>query len=176
MRNCEQTKLRKLINEEIEKRRKINQYLDNEDILRYLKLVEESTQKKDLENIKEMLIEILKDFKVTDSNGIYVCTKAYDEDKCAPIYYYFKPKSSADYKCYKDIETQKEIKTDWVYGPSITDFEKSHIVLNPYNASWEDEDIKENGYQDVRLDFFEETYKHGQEKAMQKILKKYPRI
>lgn len=176
MKKSELSKLRNLINAEIEKRKSINQYLNNKDVLEYLNLIEGSTDKKDLNNIKEMLLVILKDFKITNSNGIYVCTKAYDEDNCAPINYYFRPTSNADYKCYKDIETKEEITTNWVYGPSIDEFERSHIVLNPYNVSYDDENIKENGYEDVRLYFLEGCYKNGQNEAFQKVLKKYPRI
>ncbi len=176
MKNDEVIKLRELVNKEIEKRQKINQCLSDENVLKYLELIGQSAEKKDLDNIQEILGIVLKDFKVTEPNKIYVCTKAYDEDSRAPINYYFKPDASVDYKCYKDIETKKEIRTDWVYGPTITDFEKRNIVLNPYNASWKDEKIKENGYEEVRNYFFEECYKNGQDVAFQKVLKKYPRI
>ena len=176
MRKSELIKLRNLVNEEIEKRKKINQCLNSKDVLEYLNLIDGCTDKKDLNDIKDILKKLLKNYKVTDSNGIYVCTKAYDEDNCAPITYYYRPTSNADHRCYKDIETEEEITTNWVYGPGINEFESSHIVLNPYNASYNDKEIKENGFEDVRLYYFEECYKHGQNEAFQKVLIKYPRI
>lgn len=178
MKKSELVLLKKLVKEEIARRQKINQYLADQNVLEYLSLIGQSTEKKDLENVREMIMEILKNFEVKDSNGIYVCTKAFDQDSRAPIRYYGEPDSrcSYDYKCYKDIETKEEIETDWVYGPNIDVFERSHIVLNPFNASYDDKTIRDNGYEDVRLDFFEESYKNGQDKAVRLVLKKYPRI
>ena len=178
MLKSELIRLRELVKAEIARREQINQALDNEEVLRYLGLVGQSTEKFDLNNIQDMLGNILKDFQVTQSNGIYVCTKAYDEDNSGPVLYYYLPEGSCgyDHKHYRDIETGKEVQTNWIYGPSISDFERSHIVLNPYNASYKDEKIRENGYEDVRLDFFAESFKHGQNSAVQYVLKKYPRI
>ena len=176
MRKYELAQLRGQVNREIERRRKINQYLESRDVLEYIRLIGGSAEKKDLENIREMLLEILKNFPVKETNGIYVCTKAYDEDSHAPILYYQKPDgiSQPEHKCYVDIESKQEIISSW--NNSIDSFERSHIVLNPYNASYYDKEIIDNGLEDVRLDFFEESYKHGQNSAVQMVLKKYPRI
>jgi hypothetical protein len=178
MNKNEITKLRKQIHDEIEKRKKINHYLDNEVVQNYLKLIGESTDKKEVENIREILVNILRNFEVKSTNGIYVCTKAYDEDNSAPILYPRTPegKGGVDCKCYMDIESKKEVVTNCVIGPSIYDFEKRNIVLNPYNAPYNDKKIVLNGFEEVRLDFFEECYKNGQYKAVQKVLSKYPRI
>ena len=178
MNKNEITRLRKQIHDEVERRKKINHYLDNEVVQNYLKLIGESTDKKEIENIREMLVDILKNFEVKNTNGIYVCTKAYDEDNSAPILYPRTPegKGGVDCKCYMDIESKKEIVTNCIIGPSIYDFEKRNIVLNPYNAPYNDKKILLNGYEEVRLDFFEECYKNGQYKADQKVLSKYPRI
>ena len=178
MNKNEITKLRKQIHDEIEKRKKINHYLDNEVVQDYLKLIGESTDKKEVENIREILVNILRNFEVKNTNGIYVCTKAYDEDNSAPILYPRTPegKGGVDCKCYMDIESKKEVVTNCVIGPSIYDFEKRNIVLNPYNAPYNDKKIVLNGFEEVRLDFFEECYKNGQYKAVQKVLSKYPRI
>ena len=178
MNKSELIKLNKLVKKEIKKIQLINQYLDNNAVLGYLNLIGECTDKKDLENIREILNEILKDFEVKESNEIYVCTKAYDQDSCSPIVYYTRPGdiNTPDYKCYKDIESGEEISTDWIYGPNINEFEKRHTVLNPYNSKYNDKEINENGYEEVRLDFFEECYRNGQNQAIKKILSKYPRI
>lgn len=178
MKKNELIALRNQVRAEIERRKQINHYLDNQEVVNYLRLVGQCTDKKDLENIREMLKGILRNFEVKETNGIYVCTKAFDEDNSAPILYYCRPDSKygAFYKCYMDIESREEVSTKMIYGPSIDAFERSHIVLNPYNASYKDEKIEANGYEDVRLDFFEECYKSSQYEAVQKVLKKYPRI
>ncbi len=178
MKKSELIRLKSMLKKEISRRERINQLLDSKDVLDYLYLTGESTDKKDLIIIREILKEILKDFSVTETNGIYVCTKAFDEDSRAPVIYYNRPdcKCGVEHKCYMDIESKEEIETDWIYGPSINEFETSHIVLNPYNTPYDDKKIKANGYEDVRLDFFEESCKNGQSKAVQMILKKYPRI
>ena len=175
MNRSELIELKKLINAEIERRKKVNERLENPDVLEYLNLMNMSAKKLDTNNIREMLIEILKEFEVKKTNGIYVCTQAYDRDWHAPLVYYCEPnrKCLPDAKHYKDIESQEEI---IIAEYRIDEFERNHEVLNPYNAQYKDKDIKENGYEEVRFDFFEECYKHGQSKAIQKVLKKYPKI
>ncbi len=46
---------------------------------------------------------------------------------------------------------------------------KKYIILNPYNSS-----KKENGYEEVRKDFFETAIAKGQSSAKKLILSKYP--
>ena len=178
MKKSELISMRNQVNSEIEKRKRINEYLEKEDVIGYLNEIGECTDKRDLENIREMLINILENFPVKKTNGIYVCIKAFDRDSHSPVLYFNKPvdKYESDFKGYMDIESKEEIITDWVYGPSIDSFERSHIVLNPYNTQFNDRSIKANGYDEVRLDFFEECYKHGQNSAVKLVLSKYPRI
>lgn len=177
MKNMELTRLRRMVNDEIERRKKVNNCLDKDDVLEYLKLVKMSSKKLDVDDIRDILVNLLKEFKVTETNEIYVCTCAYDEDNAAPIKYYLNPNTdNVDHKEYKNIESGKEITSNWCYGTSSNEFERTHTVLNPYNTSMNKNGIIENGYDEVRLDFFEESYKHGQYEAIQKILKKYPRI
>ena len=177
MKKSELTKLRRLVKAEITRRKQINELLDKKDVLEYLKLIDGCTDKKDLEDIRGILAEILKGFKVKETNGIYVCTAAFDEDSRSPCIYYQKPDDKTpERKRYKDIESGKEITTDWNYGQQIRQFERSNIVLNPYNATYNNKNIKENGYEEVRLDFYEESYKNGQYNAIKKVLSKYPRI
>ena len=178
MKKGELVKLRKIIKEEIKRREEMNRLITNEYVIKYLNLIGESTDEKNIEDIRGMLVDILRNFKVSETNGIYVCTKAFDRDSHAPKVYYGTPErfSSMDYKCYKDIESGEEIETNLVYGPYIDIFERRHTVLNPYNAAYDDKVIRENGYEEVRLDFFEESYRKGQSKAVQMVLKKYPRI
>ena len=175
MKKSELIVLNKLIKAEIARREGINRCLDNKDVLEYIRLAGISKDKLDTKNIREMLITILKSFEVTETNGIYVCTEAYDRDWHAPLVYYCEPdrKYPPETKQYRDIESKEEFTVDGYY---ISDFERSHTVLNPYNASREDKSIRDNGYEEVRLDFFEECHKNGQNRAVQKVLSKYPRI
>ena len=168
MKKSELVKLRKLVKEEIEKRKELNNYLENESVIKYLEMIGESTDKRDLEDIRGMLVEILRNFRVTETNGIYVCVCAYDEDDYEPpLFYRFAGRDDApECRLYKDIESREKIETSWRHGPTIDDFERNHIVLNSCRST----------YEKIRMDFFEECYRKGQNKAVQMILKKYPRI
>lgn len=53
----------------------------------------------------------------------------------------------------------------------ISTFESERLVLNPYNTS-----KNSNGYDEVRLDFFETAIKDSQAKARKLVLSKYPKI
>ena len=52
-----------------------------------------------------------------------------------------------------------------------SEFERNNIVLNPYNKS-----DNNNGYEEVRRDFFENTLKYGEEESKKLLLEKYPRL
>ena len=178
MKKSELIKIRKQVKEEIEKRKLMLELIKDEsvkDLLEHFGLTEEMI---DISNVREILDNILANFKITETNGLFVCIKAYDEDYHAPCVYFTAPDSkyNPDIKSYKDIESGEVVTTSNIYGPTIIEFERSHTVFNPYNAAYDDKTIKENGYNEVRLDFFEESYRHGQNKAVQMILKKYPRI
>lgn len=183
MKKNELIKFKKLINNEIDRRKRINELLEHELVREYLKLTNIEKDNLSSENIKEILNLILKDFKVVSTNKIYVCTQAYYTD-CRICYQdtnWYTKNVSIDSKCaenkiYKDIESGLSIETtnnkdDILKRPLIDTFEKENIVLNPYNTH-----LNENGYEDVRLDFFENTFKYGQVKSKKMILKKYPII
>lgn len=174
-------KLKKLVNLEISKRERIDELLNNEFVEEYLKL----TQIPKYENksdFLEVLKDILKDFEVTKTNNIYVCTKAsgieydicYEETSTYSKNIKIDSKE-ADFKIYTDIESKRKIiakkeKNKYV-DSTIEEFEKNNIVLNPYNSC-----DNSNGYEEVRLDFFNNCIKSGQTKAKNLILNKYPRI
>lgn len=176
-------KLRKLVNMEKERRQRINNLLRNNLVKEYLKLTDTKVIDIDKDNIKEILIEIIKKFQISETNKIYVCTQSYYVD-CRCIYqdtdWYTRNvdinSKYAEHKTYKDIESGNSIyavnvKNDTYKRVFIDEFEKENIVLNPTN------DYKnENGYNDVRLDFFKNLLNNSQEKSKQMVLKKYPRI
>lgn len=123
---------------------------------------------------------MLTEFKVKNSNGIYVCTNAYyfdcrvcyQDTECFIVDVNIDSKH-AERKMYFDIETGNIIRAydDDYYSPLIEDFEKNNIVLNPYNSG-----NNMNGYEEVKMDFFEGILNNGQDKVKKMILSKYPRL
>lgn len=181
MRRNELIELRQKVNDEIDKRNRINQLSENELIKEYLKIKGLEKEQLDSNNIREILKQILNDFKVTKTNGIYVCTSSYYID-CHISYqdteYYTVDvdidSKYAEKKIYKDIESGQIVRGSIEkdnYSQFIPEFEKNNIVLNPNNKG-----TNQNGYQDVRLDFFENSLNKGQSKSKRLILSKYPRI
>ena len=53
MKNMELTRLRRMVNDEIERRKKVNNCLDKDDVLEYLKLVKMSSKKLDVDDIRD---------------------------------------------------------------------------------------------------------------------------
>ena len=187
MRKEELIKIKKLINEEIFRRKTINELLSLESTKKLLDLTGLKIDFLDYDNIREIIGNIIKDYNICETNNIYVCTRAYylvdygnhDRDN----YSYstnINDNECAEYKSYRDIESGKYIKAvkervnRIEKRPLIEVFEKNNIVLNPYNES--SRKHVENGYEEVILEFFYEAYKNGQNKALKKILTKYPRL
>ena len=84
----------------------------------------------------------------------------------------------AEYRIYLDIENGKTAIAytkpeyfEWKNEILTTEFEHDNIVLNPYNSN-----NKDNGYDEVRMNFFMNAIKYGQSKSKKLILEKYPRI
>ncbi len=180
MKAKELNELRSLINKEIERRERVKDLLKDKLVSEYLELTNTSKEELDSENLKEILNEILKTYKITETNGIYVCTSAYYMD-CYICYeetnYCTRnvdiDSDQAEYKIYTDIESGNSIKATKGLQSNILigDFERDHIVLNPCNTN-----EKMNGYQQVRDDFFINAIKDGQAKSKKLILNKYPRL
>ena len=184
--------LRKIVNEEIERRTKINELLVDDKVMEYIHLIKGELRFLSTEDIRGILKEFLKDFEVKKSNNIYVCTEAtylhceicYEETIWDDYNVNIDTKY-ADTKWYKDIETGEKICAKrprsydtfgmtTVYNDDkikICDFENNNIVLNPTNSCNND-----NNYMNVRLDFFENAYKLGQAKSKKLLLEKYPRL
>ncbi len=184
MSSYELAKLRKLINEELKRRRKINELLDLQTTIELMILMGSNIEKYDTD-LREIIKNLLNKITVTNTNDIYVCVGSWYYIDTGYNHPHYERSSisidatTAELKAYRNIENglYKEIDIEPRYGVTIPDafktFEKEHIVLNPYNST---DEHALNGYNEVRLDFFEESYRHGQNKAVQMILKKYPRI
>ena len=168
---------------EIKRRERINTLLEEKLIKEYLKLKGLDNKKLNSKNIKEIIEQVLEEFKITETNGIYVCTSAWVSD-CRICYeetdYSIRNVDiDADYaesKIYSDIELNNSIYAS-IEGsnnykiPSIKNFEKEHIVLNPTNSS-----NNKNDFEKVRMEFFETALKESQIKSLNKILSKYKRL
>lgn len=183
MKKSELIELRKKVCEERERRKRFNELLDEELVKEYLNIIKSNPSRLNEEDTKGILKRILKDFEVTKTNGIYVCTSAsyvYCSISYQDTNYYSRNvlmnSPAAEYKIYTDIESGEIITAVKENGYLesdllISEAEKSEIILNPYNSY-----KKNNGYDEVRLEFFETALKEGQAKAKKLILSKYPRI
>jgi hypothetical protein len=183
MRRNELIRLRELVQEEIDKRKRNNELLENELIKEYLKINNIEPQLLDKDNIREIIKQILSNFPITKTNGIYICTAAWysDCDICYEETSYTSRNVSinssyAESKTYSDIELG-----NYIYAskegsqqfkiPSIKKFEENNLVLNPYNTS-----VNKNGFEEVQMLFFETALKDGQARGKRLVLAKYPRI
>ena len=183
MNSNELYKLRKLVNKEIERRKRIKKLLENDLIKEYIELTNAKVTKLNSNNIQEILNEIIASFSIAKTNGIYVCTRSYyfDWQVCyEDTNYYSKDveinSKYAENRTYTDIESGKCIEatkelSKYDNRPLIASFEKNNIVLNPYNT-WKNK----NGYDEVKFLFLKTALKDGQAKAKKLILKKYPQM
>ena len=114
MKKTELIKLKKLLQQEIIKRNKINTLLSNELIQEFKSLTNLNINELQLNDNWTILEGILNNFKITESNGILVCTGSYLV--CCNIYYqeteyYAKEESfnnpNIEYQIFEDIETRK---------------------------------------------------------------------
>ena len=114
MKKTELIKLKKLLQQEIIKRNKINTLLSNELIQEFKSLTNININELQLNDNWTILEGILNNFKITESNGILVCTGSYLV--CCNIYYqeteyYAKEESfnnpNIEYQIFEDIETRK---------------------------------------------------------------------
>lgn len=114
MKKTELIKLKKLLQQEIIKRNKINALLSNELIQEFKSLTNLNINKLQLNDNWTILEGILNNFKITESNGILVCTGSYLV-YCNIYYqeteYYTKEESfnnpNIEYQIFEDIETRK---------------------------------------------------------------------
>ena len=175
--------LRRLLENEKNRRLRINELLESEEVIEFLKLkgIDENPV-----DIEEWLVlrEILENFKITNTNDIYVCTGTY----CTDYYITYEETNwytenvdfaskERKYRMYQDIEDGKIKKACFeqpLYGHPVElamQFERDNIVLNPYNTN-----NGSNGYYEVRKMFFTSAIKNGQAKAKKLVLGKYSRM
>lgn len=183
MKKSELIKLKKELLKEIERRKKIEELLCKIDVQEFLSLTKINYDMVDSRDEYSILCEILDYFEVSESNGILVCTGTYIYDfdihdrGCTSRLTDFDSKY-ADFRVYADIENGKKYRAyydtsllEYRHCYNVSQFEKDNIVLNPYNTYKND-----NGYDEVRLEYFYNSVHFGQPKSKKMLLEKYPRI
>ena len=210
MKREELIKLKKMYNQELERRTKINQLLKEDNVLEYLKLNGIFPDRLQIEDKWSIIKELLKNIEIAETNGILVhtsnymleCKMCYEETDYYRITVPFND-NKTEYQTFRNIETGKiytSCSDDYVknefdnnnYSYYFPDKNESNItlsefchkfynrvltselmqkytILNPYKSS-----KNQNGYEEVRKDFFETAITKGQTSAKKLILSKYP--
>ena len=185
MLKSELMELRKMYQNELERRSELLKLIQTKEVQDYLKLSgEKSPIIKEIE-VSKIIEEYLKKYKIKQTNEIYVCTEAvYYTTDCSwggqtsriTIYPEIDSKEAIDRK-YKNIEngitisaTTNSERVNLYASYLCSDFEQSHIILNPYNTNEND-----NSYEEVKHMFFENAIKYSQEHSLKLLLQKYPR-
>lgn len=210
MKREELIKLKKMYNQELERRIRINQLLKEDNVLEYLKLNGINLERMQIEDMWSIIKELLKNIEITETNSILVhtsnymleCKMCYEETDYYRIAVSFND-NKTEYQTFRNIETGKiytSCSDDYVknefdnnnysyYFPDknesnitlsefchkfynrvlTSELRKKYTILNPYNSS-----KNQNGYEEVRKDFFETAITKGQTSAKKLILSKYP--
>ena len=77
MKREELIKLKKMFNQELERRTRINQLLQENNVLEYLKLNGINPERLQIEDKWNIIKELLKNIDITETNGILVYTNNY---------------------------------------------------------------------------------------------------
>lgn len=208
MKREELIKLKKMYNQELERRTRINQLLKEDNVLEYLKLNGINLERMQIEDMWSIIKELLKNIEITETNSILVhtsnymleCKMCYEENDYYRITVPFDD-NKTEYQTFRNIETGKiytSCSDDYVKSefdsndykyrfpnkPNMTlnefclelhnrlltsELRQKYTILNPYNSS-----KNQNGYEEVRKDFFETAITKGQTSAKKLILSKYP--
>lgn len=208
MKREELIKLKKMYNQELERRKRINQLLKEDNVLEYLKLNGINIERMQIEDTWSIIKELLKNIEITETNSILVhtsnymleCKMCYEETDYYRIAVPFND-NKTEYQTFRNIETGKiytSCSDDYVKSefdsndykyrfpnkPNMTlnefclalhnrlltsELRQKYTILNPYNSS-----KNQNGYEEVRKDFFETAITKGQPSAKKLILSKYP--
>lgn len=210
MKREELIKLKKMYNQELERRTRINQLLKKDNVLEYLKLNGINLERMQIEDTWSIIKELLKNIEITETNSILVhtsnymleCKMCYEETDYYRIAVSFND-NKTEYQTFRNIETGKiytSCSDDYVknefdnnnhsyYFPDknesnitlsefchkfynrvlTSELRQKYTILNPYNSS-----KNQNGYEEVRKDFFETAITKGQTSAKKLILSKYP--
>ena len=137
MKKSELIKLKKLLQKEIARRDRINELLSNNLIQEFMLLNNLNVQDLSIDDKWIILEELLKEFEITESNGILVCVGCF-VTACSICYQetdYYEKEVSFDsgyikYQRFKDIETNK-IYTAYCDGYIQRKFEEHKNLIFP---------------------------------------------
>lgn len=204
MKKTELIKLKKLLQQETDRRNRINELLSNGLIQEFLSLNNLRVNELQIADKWLILKELLKEFQITESNGILVCTGSY-LTACSICYqetdYYTKEvsfdNSYIEYQTFEDIETKKIHKAyadKYIQSRLEEDYAKKQMTPSEFCHSrygrYLVSELMEkyiilnpynssknnNGFDEVQKDFFMTSIEKGQPKANQLVLSKYPRM
>lgn len=203
MKKSELVKLKKLLKQEIDRRDRINKLLSNNLIQEFLLLNNLNIHELQIDDKWLILNELLKDFQITESNGILVCTgsylisriTSYHETDFEEISVSFDD-PYVQYQKFEDIETRKiytahtdkdiQRKIDYLNGIKMDPKEFCHfryksLLVSELMTKYiilnpYNTSKNENGFMEVQKDFFTTAIEQGQPKAKELILNKYPQM
>jgi hypothetical protein len=185
MKREELIQLKELIEEEKKRREDIQKLQLKQDVMDYLALLGKEGVELDPNDIIDIVKSIFSDFKVTNTNGIYVCTDAHSVDsqvtyEGTEFYSLRQPINAKNVvrRFYKNIEDDKYVKAskdkhDIACGlyVDMNQFESTNTVLNPYN-----DQLHENGFDEVRANFVSSAISKDQTEAKRRLLSMYERL
>lgn len=206
MKKAELIKLKKLLQQETDRRNRVNELLSNNLIQEFLSLNNLDIHALPIEDKWLILEELLKKIQITESNGILVCTGNYIIE-CSICYQETSYDTKevpfdnryVEYQLFKDIETgkihksytdgyiQRRLKEENKYSirTNMTPSEFCHNRYGQLTSELKERYIllnpyntskKENGYKEVQKDFFITAVEKGQPQAKQLVLSKYPQM
>lgn len=139
MKREELIKLKKMFNQELERRTRVNQLLQENNVLEYLKLNGINPERLQIEDKWNIIKELLKNIDITETNGILVhtsnymleCKMCYEETDYYRITVPFND-NKTEYQTFRNIETGK------IYTSCSDDYVKNEFDNNNYSYYFPD--------------------------------------
>lgn len=139
MKREELIKLKKMYNQELERRTRINQLLKKDNVLEYLKLNGINLERMQIEDMWSIIKELLKNIEITETNSILVhtsnymleCKMCYEETDYYRITVPFND-NKTEYQTFRNIETGK------IYTSCSDDYVKNEFDNNNYSYYFPD--------------------------------------
>lgn len=206
MKKEELVNLRRLLNQELDRRNRSNCLLYAYSVKKFLELNGLKIDEWQVDDRWLIIQDFLKTFKITETNGIFVCIGNYRAAWNVDFHvteFYDEPLSFHDdrgeYLLFKDIESEDVLtgfSNDWInylYDNRMSSekdlsydefFKKrfpnkllaSTLIQSHITLNPCNNSINNNGYNKVRKLFFETAIDEGQSAAKKLILSKYPII
>ena len=178
MNNAELELFRRLVNDEVNNRKVAEEIINKDNNLVKLQDYLVNIDDRDPKNIRNIVKKVLSNFNVENSSNVYVCTYASGINDSFGGSYIARPSEDVESKIFIDIETLERIRAKKFNSYYIiTDFQKDNLIFNPHDAMGDPINVeKNNGFDEVRLYFFEECYEKDVDEAIKTLKLKYPRL